>query len=432
MKTLPRLAIVFSCLTALVGCDGSTATTLTPPTHSVASVVVVDAPSQLVVGTTVRLSAIATDDDAKVLTRTITWASSNSAIATVTSDGVVAGVAPGSTIITATADDKTGSVTLSVTPAPAVPVATVVVSSPVTDVEVGTSAQLTAIVKDASGNALTGRTITWSSTNALIATVDSTGLVTALSGGTTQITATSEGKSGSKPLTVLQHTGLDITLSTTINAKRFLIAIDGGGLPQPQMFDVAAATSTTGQLVVSLAPGGPYRVRALAIDAGATGPSTVSTITVGATGKVEGAIVSNGARTPVSVNLTRPTVQVSAPPQAQYGYPVTITWTYTDAGDVLESDDRDSKKPYGFLNYSDHTFTDGATTSAAVASATKLSPGVYQFTATFTPLSTGPLYFQTKAIAFYAPFAEGSTFGGYLLSPSSARGEALGVMTIQY
>src|SRR5690242_19063633 len=71
VQTLPRLAVVFSCVTALVGCEGNTATTLTPPSRNVASVVVKDAPSGLVVGTTARLSAVVKDADANILTRTI-------------------------------------------------------------------------------------------------------------------------------------------------------------------------------------------------------------------------------------------------------------------------------------------------------------------------------------------------------------------------
>jgi uncharacterized protein YjdB len=61
---------------------------------------------------------------------------------------------------------------------------------------------LTATVYDAQNNVLTGRTITWSSSNTNRATVSSTGLVTGKATGTVTITATSGGRSGSTTVTV--------------------------------------------------------------------------------------------------------------------------------------------------------------------------------------------------------------------------------------
>src|SRR5213079_454088 len=56
--------------------------------------------------------------------------------------------------------------------------------------------------KDASGNALTGRTITWSSSDNSVATVSSSGLVSGVVAGSATITATSEGQSGPSAITV--------------------------------------------------------------------------------------------------------------------------------------------------------------------------------------------------------------------------------------
>ncbi len=62
--------------------------------------------------------------------------------------------------------------------------------------------QLTATLKDAVGNALNGRTVTWTSSNTGVATVSATGTVTAVAAGTATITATSEGKSGTAAVTI--------------------------------------------------------------------------------------------------------------------------------------------------------------------------------------------------------------------------------------
>ena len=66
----------------------------------------------------------------------------------------------------------------------------------------GQSLQFTAVPKAANGTALTGRLVSWSSQQPLVATVSLSGLVIAVSNGTTQITATSEGKTASMTLTV--------------------------------------------------------------------------------------------------------------------------------------------------------------------------------------------------------------------------------------
>src|SRR2546427_2329776 len=62
--------------------------------------------------------------------------------------------------------------------------------------------QLTAIPKDSAGSTLAGRTVAWTSGNSSVATVSSSGLVTAVAAGSATITATSEGKSSTAAITV--------------------------------------------------------------------------------------------------------------------------------------------------------------------------------------------------------------------------------------
>jgi len=80
-------------------------------------------------------------------------------------------------------------------------VKTVTVSSAVTTVVVGASAQFTATARDAEGSVVTG-TIEWSSSATSIATVQETGLVSAVGVGQATITAKIGGVSGSLALTV--------------------------------------------------------------------------------------------------------------------------------------------------------------------------------------------------------------------------------------
>src|SRR5204862_26128 len=91
------------------------------------------------------------------------------------------------------------------------PVASVTVTLNSNSLSVGQSTQAVATVKDSSGNTLTGRTITYASSNTSVATVSSTGLVAAVAAGPAVITATSETVSGSATLTVTTSTPGTVT-----------------------------------------------------------------------------------------------------------------------------------------------------------------------------------------------------------------------------
>src|SRR5215510_9676080 len=77
-----------------------------------------------------------------------------------------------------------------------VPVASVTLEPASPVVGVGKTAPLTATTKSSDGTVLPNRTITYASANTAIATVDDHGVVTGVAVGSTQITATSEGKTG--------------------------------------------------------------------------------------------------------------------------------------------------------------------------------------------------------------------------------------------
>jgi len=173
----------------------------------VASVDVTPSTATLDVGQTVQLTATPRDAAGNALAgRSVAWTSGNTAVATVNSSGRVTGVAAGSAVIKATSEGVNGAATVTVT---AVPVASVTVSPPTATVAVGSTVQLTATPRDAAGNALAGRAVSWSSGNTAMATVSSTGRVTGVTAGSVTITATSEGVSGTAAVTVT--TGLQGT-----------------------------------------------------------------------------------------------------------------------------------------------------------------------------------------------------------------------------
>src|SRR5205085_2857394 len=132
--------------------------------------------------------------------RAVSWVSSNSSAATVSGSGLVTGVGGGTATITATSEGHAGTATIVVT---AVPVTSVSVSPASASVPQGQTVQLTATPRDASGNALSGRAVTWTSSNTSVATVTNTGRVSGVTAGSATITATSEGQSGTALVTVV-------------------------------------------------------------------------------------------------------------------------------------------------------------------------------------------------------------------------------------
>ena len=117
----------------------------------------------------------------------ITYSSSNTSVATVSSTGVVTGVAAGTATITATAaqtttySQATATYTVTVTPKTLL-TATVSFSNPTTSVYVGNN--VTNVATTTSDGS-----ITYSSSNESVATVDATGVVTGVGAGTAVITA---------------------------------------------------------------------------------------------------------------------------------------------------------------------------------------------------------------------------------------------------
>lgn len=178
-------------------------TTATPTNPPVVTTVTVTPPSASVaVGATTQLQATVKDAQGNPMGgQSVTWSTSSGATATVDANGLVTGVAAGQVTIMATSSGKSG--TSSITVSAAAPVVTTVTVAPTSaSVGVGATTPLTATVKDQAGNAMTGQTVTWTTSSASNATVSSSGVVTGVAAGSATITATSSGKSGTSAITV--------------------------------------------------------------------------------------------------------------------------------------------------------------------------------------------------------------------------------------
>ena len=185
-----------SCATSDHGTPQGTPVGPTP----VASVAVSPVSATIATAGSVSLTGTPKDAGGNPLSgRVVTWSSDNTPAATVDASGLVTGVAAGTSTITATCEGKSGTSAITVS---SVPVASVTVTPTSASVAEGSTTQLIATPKDAGGNPLSGRVVTWSSDNTAAATVNASGLVAGVAGGTATITATCEGKSGTAAITV--------------------------------------------------------------------------------------------------------------------------------------------------------------------------------------------------------------------------------------
>jgi len=116
-------------------------------------------------------------------------------------------------------DDDPGPVAPPTPVVPPTPVATTVEVAPATArlTALGQTVQLNATVRDQNGGVMSGASVTWTSGDAAVATVDATGLVTAVGPGTATIEAASGAASGSGTIAVMQEAG---TLTVTPDSLR--------------------------------------------------------------------------------------------------------------------------------------------------------------------------------------------------------------------
>ena len=204
------MALVVAASGLLGACNDSSSSTpqaaaqsaSTPPTATatLVSIAVTPAKPSVVAGGNEQFIATGTysDKSQQTLTTSVTWSSSNTVAATVSSAGGLAKTsAAGTTTITATMDGVSGSTVLTVTPLPATLVS-IAVAPANPSVTIGSTAQFlaTGMYSDNSTQMLT-TSVTWSSANAAVATISNAvgtnGLATANASGSTAISATLNG-----------------------------------------------------------------------------------------------------------------------------------------------------------------------------------------------------------------------------------------------
>ena len=266
-----------------------------PPPAPVAAVSVTLAASGITVGQTTSATARLTDADGNVLTgRQIAWSSSDPGVATVDSTGLVHGIGSGTVAITATSEGVAGSATLAVSPAP---VSSVSVALNASSLTIGQTTQAVATLRDANGNVLTGRSVSWSSANPGVATVSASGLVTAVTAGSASIVATSEGKSGSATVSVAANTGGGVD---TLFADRF----ESGALGDPGRWQDIVGNGAS--IVTAANEGVPAASGTKVLRMGANGGAITHFVSTGSTSPYEHLYLSFKMYVPTSYQSANP------------------------------------------------------------------------------------------------------------------------------
>ena len=198
-------ALVFSLILGVCACGGGGEGEKGPAGSSqptLSSITLGPGSVTLAAGQTQQLTATGnySDGSAKVVTSIVTWSSSNAAVATVSNGGLVSCVATGQVTVSAALSGISSSAVITVNPKA---LTSISISPGTADFPIGGSQQYSALgtYTDGSTANLTA-TASWASSAPLIATVSASGLVNGLASGTSTISATASGVTGSTGLTV--------------------------------------------------------------------------------------------------------------------------------------------------------------------------------------------------------------------------------------
>ena len=316
----------------------------------------------------------------------LTWTSSMSSVATVTSDGVVTAKAAGTATITVKTDDggKTATCNVTVTyngdPGGEISVSQVTISPTTANMTVGDTKQFSVKVDPANA---TNQEVSWSSSEPSVASVDSKGMVTAKAEGKATITVTAKdgGVSSKATVTVSNKvvpvTGVTVSptsltmeigdskpLTVTVNPsdatdKTYTVSSDNTGVVEiDKGNNVVAKGAGTANVTVTTTDGAQTATckvtvnkPQMTIEASPTslsfgnvnvGESSTKTFTISNTGKAE--VKVSGISVPTAFGTDASTPFTIAVGKSQT---INVTFTPTDgkdySGTITISSDADSQ-----------------------------------------------------------------------------------------
>lgn len=187
-------------------------------------------------------------------------------------------------------------------PGPA-PVASITLSAQQLTLPPGQTLQVTATPRDAEGRPLSGRQVTWTSSNQAAVVITNGDRITAVAAGTAEVRATAEGKSAALTVTVVEVAPAVVALVTptteqllTLGTAKFLdvVPVDAQGRQVPNVGitwrstnEVVASVTATGAVmthrpgvatIVATAAGLEVGIRVVALPAPSASPVVAYTL----------------------------------------------------------------------------------------------------------------------------------------------------------
>ena len=242
------------------------------------------------VGDQVTLSATVEPENATE--STVSWSSDDESIATVDDNGTVTGVSPGTVVVTVETTDGglTAESTITITPVgdgseetDAVAVTGVTVSPTSAALIIGGTTDLSATVSPANA---TTKSVSWSSSDTGVATVDGSGAVTAVAAGSATITVTTDDGGFTAEAAITISGGISVT-------------IDFAAPENPAIISDAPTSSVTQGTEISVTVDGSYSSATWYLN-GATGSPALTGDTNGASVDTSGLAGDNTVSVVVS------------------------------------------------------------------------------------------------------------------------------------
>lgn len=274
-------------IVGLISCGSSDAgTDPKTQTQSASAITITNAGDQiangsvtLVIGDSTHLAGTPVNASGNAITGAdVQWSVADTTIASISSNGLLRGLRTGTTSVIAKVDTASATIAVVII---VPPVAAIRLSLASSSIPVGQTTQATASLSDANGNLLTGRTVTFGSSDPTVATVAANGLVTAVKPGTTTMTANSESVSATIQLQVVapipgvpariaaqSWSIISAPATTTLASAPSVIVLDGLGQPIANVNVTFTVTAGGGTLVTS----------------GGGGASTSATVTTNSSG----------------------------------------------------------------------------------------------------------------------------------------------------
>ncbi len=307
-------------ITATIGSVTVSISIHIPAAKVLTSIEVFNPTAMPAIGASIQLSATGTYSDSSTgdVTSLATWTSSNQNIATVDAKGVATTVSAGSVDIVASLNGISGSVTMVVQPS----LVSIEVLPANPAIEMNTTQQFGASghYSDSSQQDLSSK-VEWGSNNPAIATVSLKGLASAVTPGSTSITATLGGISGSTLLTIHPP---QLT-SIVVNQDGTTVAL---GLTQQLSATGTFSDSSTAPLTgVSFTSSDPSIV---SVDQnGLATTKAVGSVTITAT---VGSVVGTGTMTVSPATMASIAINPS-----EQSIPLRLTQQFTVAGTFTDS-----------------------------------------------------------------------------------------------